>query len=535
MKRIILILTCLAILLTLAGCAGVNVSDFVETNYSDSHETEAKEPVSEVSNPLLNADLSACTVTVTRRFDVQALNDPIALEGDELAEFVSTLESAEIAEEPVELEDFDADSIVTHYTVTLSDGIELELSYYESSHWNYSTAVYDPDYYLVINGELFTIDEESINTLESYYRNIYSEDYTLHEICYAEYKHDSGEWSDVCYSQARNWILGNAYLIANPGDYSYYSGDWSERREREKAEMDEILSTIDDILPYVLRDDGTVNEDRFVNDGEMVPYKIDEPINPLLEADFEDCTVYVERNKAGDPQIEMDEETKSEFLELLMTLEMDETPTVDDNMYAGGEYLPRYTIAFSDGSEYLIYFMAVSVPVGNNIYGDARYIVIGDYKYCIPYEDFSSGLVDEIESYYDTQYLIDSSLDEFCEIMSSCANVAPGTAGSSLRSVSAAGSLLDWAEFRRYILTENAVTALLEEWQENSEDFDWQFECLKESWESVAGSIEEIISDPTDESLSGLLDDSGYTLQYDEYDEEIAEMIISAIENFIAQ
>ncbi|MCD7784892.1 MAG: hypothetical protein LUH18_04845 [Oscillospiraceae bacterium] len=361
--------------------------------------------------------MSDCTVTVARMFDVQALNDPIALTDDELAEFVSTLENAEIAEEPTELEDFDTDSIVTHYTVALSDGTELELSYYESRHWNSSTAVYDPDCYLVVGGELFTTDEESINTLESYYRETYSSDYTLYEICYAEYKHDSGEWSDVCYSQVRNWILGNAYLIANPGDYSYYSGDWSERREREKAEMDEILSTIDDILPYVLRDDGTVNEDRFVNDGEMVPYKIDEPVNPLLDADFEGATVYVMRNyniEGLDDPIPMDAEAQEEFLSLLMSLEMDETPTVDDNMYAGGEYFPCYTIAFPDGSEYLIYFMAVSVPVGNNLNGDARYIVIGDYKYCIPYEAFSSGLIDELESYYDEQYRIDYAFHEVC-------------------------------------------------------------------------------------------------------------------------
>lgn len=129
----------------------------------------------------------------------------------------------------------------------------------------------------------------------------------------------------------------------------------------------------------------------------------------------------------------------------------------------------------------------------------------------------------------------DSEISEFCAIMDFCANVAPGTAGSSLRSVSAAASLLDWAEFHKYVLSEYAITALLNEWQAGCEDFDWEFECLTESWESVVGSIEEIISDPTDESLLGLLDDAGYTLQYDEYDEDLAEMVISAIESFIAQ
>ncbi|MCD7823234.1 MAG: hypothetical protein LUG86_04355 [Oscillospiraceae bacterium] len=529
MKRILLILTCLAVLLSLVGCAEATVTDYDETHYSDTDVTE--DPISEVSNPLLNADLSNCTVTVARMFDVQALNDPITLTDDELSDFVSALESSEMSEEPVELEDFDADSIVTHYTVTLSDGSEISLSSYESSHWNYSTAVYDPDYYLVINGELFTIDEESFADVESYFLEIYSEDYKLHEICYAEYKLESGEWSDVCYDQARNWILCNAYLIANPDDYSYFT---TRTYEEDKSKMDEILSAIDDILPYVLRDDGTVNEDREVGEYEMIPYKTDEPVNPLLNANFEGSTVYIERNKAGDIQIEMDEETKSEFLELLLSLEMDETPTVDDNFYVSGEYLARYTIVFADESEYLIYFMSVSAPVGNSLYGHAHYIVIGDNKYMIPDDSETYSLVGRIESYYDAQYLIDNCLEEFSTIIEACANVAPGTAGSSLRSVSAAGSLLDWAEFHKYVLSEYAITALLDEWKASSDDFDWQLECLVESWESVAGSIEEIVSDPTDESLSGLLDDSGYELQNSEYDEEIAEMIISAVDNFIA-
>ncbi len=125
----------------------------------------------------------------------------------------------------------------------------------------------------------------------------------------------------------------------------------------------------------------------------------------------------------------------------------------------------------------------------------------------------------------------DSEISDFCEIMDSCANVAPGTAGSSLRSVSAAASLLDWAENHSDMLTEETLEELLTEW----DGYDWDYEDLEESWESVVGSINEIVSDPTDESLQGLLDDSGYTLQYDEYDEDLAEMIISAVERFIAQ
>ncbi|MCD8107177.1 MAG: YgdI/YgdR family lipoprotein [Oscillospiraceae bacterium] len=275
--------------------------------------------------------------------------------------------------------------------------------------------------------------------------------------------------------------------------------------------------------------------DGYVSDGEMIPYKTDEPLNPLLDADLDGATVYIMRNNVNDEAIEMDEETKSEFLELLMSLEMDDTPTVDENQYAIGEYVACYTIVFSDETEYLIYFMSVSPPVGNGLYGSARYIVVGDNKYSIPDDSDTYSLIQEIESYYDTQYLIDTTINEFCEIMDSCSNVAPGTAGSSLRSVSAAASLLDWAESHKYVLSEYAITTLLEEWQATCEDFDWELECLVESWESVVGSINEIVSDPTDESLLGLLDDSGYELQYDEYDEDLAEMLISAIENFLAQ
>ncbi|MCD8344743.1 MAG: hypothetical protein LUC38_02115 [Oscillospiraceae bacterium] len=541
MKRILLILTCLAILLTLAGCAGVNVSDFVETNYSDSHETEAKEPVSEVSNPLMNASLTDCTVTVTRMFDVQALNDPITLEGDELTDFISAYKNAEIGVEPVELEDFDPDSIVTHYTITLSDGSEIKLSSY--------------DEYIVINGELFTIDEESLDAIESYFLEIYAEDYKLHELCYAEYKLQTGEWTENCYNQVRYTIPRKSFYIENPNGAYFSTGDWGERTAREQAELDEILAGIDDIMPYVLKDDGTVNEDRYVEEYEMLPYKIDESVNPLLTDDFEGCTVYIERDYEYDDvvvtdsdgesvyvestnfitgPVQMDEETAEEFLSILMSLEMDETPTVDDNIYEGGVSDACYRIVLSDGSEYRVYFMSVSAPVGNNLYGSAQYIVVGGYKYRVT-NDNVYDLFDELESFYYAQYMVDTELYEFSGIIEACANVAPGTAGSSLRSVSAAASLLDWAEDQlKYIITERSIISLLKGWQSTCEDFDWQLECLKESWESVVGSIEEIVADPTEESLSGLLDDSGYTLKHDEYDEEIAEIIISAVENFIA-
>ncbi len=516
MKKILLILTCIAVLLSLVGCAEATETDYDETHYSDSDVTEAdeqdevEEPAPKYTGHISTADFQDCTVTVSRMFDVQALNDPIALADDELTEFVSTIENAEISEEPVELEDFDADSVTTHYTISLSDGSEIELSSYKE--------------YIVINDELFTIDEDSLDTTESYFLETYAEDYMLHEICYAEYKLETGEWSEQCYNQVRLYIIQNSWFIANPDDYSYYSGDWWERREREQTELDEILSEIDDILPYVLKDDGTVNEDRYVDDDEMLPYKIDEPLNPLLTADFEGSTVYIERDYTTSGSIAMDEETAEGFLALLMSLEMDETPMVDDNFYEGGISSACYTVALSDGSEYRIRFMSVSAPVGNGLHGSARYVIIGGYKYSVAIDD---DLFEELYSYYYAQYLADTTLDEFCSIMDACFGVAPGTAGSSLRSVSAAASLLDWATGQSYMLTEKSLDMLLDEW----DGYDWDYEDMEESWESVVGSIEEIVADPADEMLLGLLDDSGYELQHDEYSEDVAELLITTIGN----
>ncbi len=494
---------------------------------SDSHETEAKEPVSEVSNPLLNADLTDCTVTVARMIDVQALNDPINLEGDDLTELIAAIENAEIGEESVELEDFDSDSVVTHYTVTLSDGSEIELSTYEE--------------YIVINGEPFTIDEDSLDEIESYFLETYAEDYKIHELCYAEYKLQTGEWTTACYNEVRYKIPRNSFYIANPDGNYFSTGDWEERTAREQAELDEILAGIDDIMPYVLKDDGTVNEDRYVGDDEMLPYKIDEPLNPLLSADFDGCTVYMMTN---DP-VQMDEETESEFLELLLSLEMDENPTVDDNMYDGGVFNAGYKIVLSDGSEYRIRFMAVSAPVGNGLSGSARYVIVNGYTYSSEVDD---ELLTEIMSYYneiatsiddndtvtleisDTESEVtftDSEISEFGNIMDSCFGVGPGSAGSSLRSVSAAGGLLDWAENHIDMLTEESLEELIAEW----DGYDWDYEDLEESWNSVVGSIEEIVADPTDEMLLGLLDDSGYTLQHESYSEELAELLITVIGN----
>ncbi|MCD8007233.1 MAG: hypothetical protein LUF29_09805 [Oscillospiraceae bacterium] len=543
MKRTLLILTCLAVLLSLAGCAEATVTDYDETHYSDSDVTEADEP-EEVEEPapkytghISTADLTDCTVTAARMFDVQALNDPIALTDDDLTELIAAIENAEIAEEPTELEDFDSDSVVTHYAIALSDGSEIELSSYEE--------------YIVINGELFTIDEESLSQIESYYLEIYAEDYKIHEICYAEYKLQTGEWSEACYNQVRYKIPRNSFYIANPDGNYFSTGDWEERTEREQAELDEILAGIDDILPYVLKDDGTVNEDRFVNDGEMIPYKIDEPVNPLLSADFDGCAVYAESvYTTSTGSVQMDEDTGNDFLTTLMSLEMDETPTVDDNAYDGGVFSVSYTIVLSDSTEYRIYFMSVSAPVGNGLSGSARYVIVNGYKYCVTNSDVDDLFV-ELTSYYseiasstgdETLEVSDteaeatftaSEVSEFCDIISQCANVAPGTAGSSLRSVSAAGRLLDWAQEHSDMVNEEKLAELLSEWELSCEDLDWEFENLSESWESVTGSINEIVSDPTDESLLGLLEDAGYSLQYDEYDEEIAELLISFIENYL--
>ncbi|MCC8196360.1 MAG: hypothetical protein LIO49_06095 [Ruminococcus sp.] len=132
----------------------------------------------------------------------------------------------------------------------------------------------------------------------------------------------------------------------------------------------------------------------------------------------------------------------------------------------------------------------------------------------------------EEETESDTTFS-DSEIREFCDLMDACFGVGPGSAGSSLRSVSAAASLLDWAEEHSDLLTEETLEELLAEW----DGYDWDYEDLEESWQSVAGSIEEIVADPSDESLLGLLDDSGYTLQHESYSEDLAELLITVIGN----
>ena len=153
-----------------------------------------------------------------------------------------------------------------------------------------------------------------------------------------------------------------------------------------------------------------------------------------------------------------------------------------------------------------------------------------EYSGCVEIEIVgSTDIVDDDET--DLEILptefTEEEISEFCSIMDSCFGVGPGSAGSSLRSVSAAGSLLDWAKKQSYRLTEKSLDILLDEW----DGYDWDYEDLEESWNSVVGSIEEIVADPTDESLLGLLDDSGYELQYDEYSEELAELLITVIGN----
>ncbi len=130
----------------------------------------------------------------------------------------------------------------------------------------------------------------------------------------------------------------------------------------------------------------------------------------------------------------------------------------------------------------------------------------------------------------DSGYAEDAQ-DAFLALMDDCADVAPGTAGTSLRTAAAAAGLLDWEEEQADSLSGENIKDLMESWKENRTEDDWAY--LQESWNQVAASMREIAADP--EGQAELVEDAGYTLEHTSYQTDVMEMVIGAIEETLSE
>lgn len=122
---------------------------------------------------------------------------------------------------------------------------------------------------------------------------------------------------------------------------------------------------------------------------------------------------------------------------------------------------------------------------------------------------------------------VEKAEEEFLEVLDACAGVWPGTAGSSLRGIRAAGMLLDWSETYADLLSTDQIELFAENWTDSCLEED--LANLYEAWESVAYSAREMAEDPLSEAE--LLEDAGYQLLYSEYHADAVEIVIETIEN----
>ena len=98
------------------------------------------------------------------------------------------------------------------------------------------------------------------------------------------------------------------------------------------------------------------------------------------------------------------------------------------------------------------------------------------------------------------------SLQETKTAFEPCLGWGPGTAGTSLKSVIAAASLLEWAESNHLAqctatLVENAVG----QWYDGLSEFEQ--ECFAEAWPLIRADADTLLTDKS--SMSGRIEDAG--------------------------
>lgn len=135
-----------------------------------------------------------------------------------------------------------------------------------------------------------------------------------------------------------------------------------------------------------------------------------------------------------------------------------------------------------------------------------------------PSLSLKDGDVTPVERAY-TKSMISSGLDmeAWNALLADIYNVAPGTAGCSLKSVKVAGELLDWLEDYAQMTDMDTLKNATKTWLSDNKDTITTMEDLVAAWSSVANDTKAIITDRT--NMAPLLDDAGYTLQHDQYTE----------------
>ncbi len=250
-------------------------------------------------------------------------------------------------------------------------------------------------YYIVINDFMYTIDYDSYAGLATYYDEVYLDDAQKYYVSSVEYDYLSGNLTEEEYAEEKQNLI-DVGLIESEEEYY------------------EILSELDgELFGFDMEAEKEVSD---LSSGYLKepPHTLEEgPENPLLDADFTGCQMYINRWVYGveDEPILLDEEDTEYLIGMLQDMEIDRLPS-STGFSDGFEFTGIYTIVLSDGSSYNIgSFGTYSRTVD---WVDEYYYGVSINNDCYLMTDESREIWLEFKKVFEEQYEKDTAVSSIC-------------------------------------------------------------------------------------------------------------------------
>ncbi len=160
----------------------------------------------------------------------------------------------------------------------------------------------------------------------------------------------------------------------------------------------------DDVIKIDLSNEYFIEAPTIIEDG---------PENPLLDADFTGCSVYVERWVYGffDEPALLDNESAENIISIIESMDLDRLPIEFnvDIIPAGASTESLYTIVLADGSEHSVGEISADYNISPTERVDYSCLIIDGYFY--PMSDEGSRLLSEFRQSWLGQYLHDLAVN----------------------------------------------------------------------------------------------------------------------------
>ncbi len=163
----------------------------------------------------------------------------------------------------------------------------------------------------------------------------------------------------------------------------------------------------DEIIRIDLSNEHFVEAPTFIEDG---------PENPLLDADFTGCSVYVERWIYGffDEPVLLDDDSAENIISIIGSMDLDRLPIEvnTDELAAGESTASLYTIVMADGTEHSIGEISTYYNISYTEEVDCSCLIIDGYFYLM--SDEGSELLSEFRQSWLEQYKYDLAVNAIC-------------------------------------------------------------------------------------------------------------------------